>query len=160
MDLNDEVIKIIIFSNFMRKLALVHAACRYLCYITHQRQQLKRKCVPHIPTQSTIERQKVCDELVSRLWNSEKCYDVICMGPQAFQGLCDILQRDGNLQDTQRAMVEEQVGKFLHMLAHNQTTRTMSFFCRSGETISRHFHNVLRSIIMLEDQFFQQPDRI
>ena len=77
------------------------------------------------------------------------------MGPQVFQGLCDILRRDGDLQDTQRATVEEQVGKFLHMRAHNQTTRTMSFFfCRSGETISRHFHNVLSSIIMLEDQSF------
>ena len=90
--------------------------------------------------------------------NSEKCYDVICMGPQAFQGLCDILRRDGDLQDTQRATVEEQVGKFLHMLAHNQTHRTMSFFCCSCETISCHFPNVLRSIIMLEDQFLRQPD--
>ena len=41
------------------------------------------------------------------------------MGPQVFQGLCDILQRDGDFQDTQHATVEEQVGKFLHMLAHN-----------------------------------------
>ena len=32
------------------------------------------------------------------------------------------------------------------------------FFCRSDETISRHFRNVLRSIIMLEDQFLRQPD--
>ena len=161
MDLNDEVLKTIIFSDFMRKLALVHAACRYLCYIIHQRQRLKRRRVPHIPTQSTIERQKVHDELMSRLRNSKKCYDVIRMGPQAFQGLCDILWRDSDLQDTQRATVEEQVGKFLHMLAHNQTTRTMSsFFCRSGETISHHFHNVLRSIIMLEDQFLRQPDGI
>ena len=71
MNLNDEELKTIIFSNFMRKLALVHAAYRYLCYITHQRQQLKRKCVPHIPTQSTIERQKVHDEIMSRLRNSE-----------------------------------------------------------------------------------------
>ena len=71
MNLNDEELKTIIFSNFMRKLALVHAACRCLCYITHQRQQLKRKCVPHIPTQSTIERQKVRDEIMSRLRNSE-----------------------------------------------------------------------------------------
>ena len=91
---------------------------------------------------------------MSRIRNSEKYYDVIRMGPQAFQGLCDILWRDGDLQDTQRATVEEQVGKFLHMLAHNQTTRIMPFlFCRSSETISRYFHNVLRSIIMLEDQF-------
>ena len=100
MDLNDEVLKTIIFSDFMRKLALVHATCRYLCYIIHQRQRLKRRCVPHIPTQSTIERQKVRDELMSRLRNSEKCYDVIHMGPQAFQGLCDILRRDGDIQDT------------------------------------------------------------
>ena len=100
MDLNDEVLKTIIFSDFMRKLALVHVACRYLCYIVHQRQRLKRKRVPHIPTQSIIERQKVRDELMSRLRNSEKCYDVIHMGLQAFQDLCDILQRDGNLQDT------------------------------------------------------------
>ena len=133
--------------------AVIYVTFRYLCYIVHQRQRLKRRRVPHIPTQSTIERQKVHDELMSRLRSSEKCYDVIHMGPQAFQGLCDILQRDGDLQETQHVTVEEQIGKFLHMLAYNQTTRTMSFFCRSGETISRHFHNVLRSIIMLEDQF-------
>ena len=95
--LNDEVLKTIIFSNFMRKLALVHAACHYLCYIIHQRQWLKRRRVLHIPTKSTIERQNVRDELMSRLRNSEKCYDVIRMGPQAFQHLHDILQRDGDL---------------------------------------------------------------
>ena len=93
MDLNDEVLKIIIFSNFMRKLTLIHASCHYLCYIIHRRQWLKRR-VPHIPTQSTIERQLVHDEIMQQLRSSEKCYDVIRMGPQAFQGLCDILRRD------------------------------------------------------------------
>ena len=29
------------------------------------------------------------------------------MGPQVFQDLCDILRKDGDLQDTQRATVEE-----------------------------------------------------
>ena len=90
----------------MRKLALVHASCRYLCYIIHRRQRLKR-CVPHIPTQSTIERQLVRDKIMHRLRFSEKCYDVIHMGPQAFQGLCDILRRDGDFQDTQHAMAKE-----------------------------------------------------
>ena len=101
MDLNDEVLETIIFSDFMQKLALVHAACRYLCYI---------------PTQSIIERQNVHDEIMSRLRTSEKSYDVICMGPQAFHGLCDILRRDGDLQATQHARVEEQVAKFLYIL--------------------------------------------
>ena len=90
MDLNDEVLKTIIFLEYMRKLALIHASCRYLCYIIHRRQRLKRR-VPHIPTQSTIERQLVHDEIMHRLRSSEKCYDVIRMGPQAFQGLCVIL---------------------------------------------------------------------
>ena len=90
----------------MRKLALVYASCRYLCYIIHRRQRLKRH-VPHISTQSIIERQLVHDEIMHRLRSSEKCYDVIRMGPQVFQDLCDILRKDGDLQDTQRATVEE-----------------------------------------------------
>ena len=156
MNLNDEILKTIIFSDFMRKLTLIHASCRYLCYIIHQRQWLKRR-VPHILTQSTIKRQLVRDEILHWLRTSEKCYDVICIGPQDFQGLCDILWRDDDLQDTQCATVEEQVAKFLHTLSHYVKTYTMSFFCHSGETISRHFHNVLRSIIMLKDQFLWQP---
>ena len=72
--------------------------------------------------------------------------------------MCDILRRDDDIQDTQCATVQEQVAKFLHTLSHSVKTCTMSFFCHSGETISRHFHNVLRSIIMLDDQFLRQPE--
>ena len=115
--------------------------------------------VTHIPTQSIIQRQLVRDEIIHRLRSSEKCYDIIHMHSQAFQDLCDILRRDDDPQDTQRAKVEEQVAKFLHTLSHYVKTCTMSFFYHSGETISHHFHNVLRSIIMLEDQFLRQPDR-
>ena len=62
MDLN-EVLKTIIFSEYMRKLVLVHASCCYLCYIIHRRQQLKRR-VPRIPTQSTTERKLIRDEII------------------------------------------------------------------------------------------------
>ena len=34
------------------------------------------------------------------------------MSAQAFQGLCDILQRDGDFQETQHATVEKQVASF------------------------------------------------
>ena len=127
IDLNNEVLKTIIFSDFIQKLVLVHASCRYLCYILHRRQWLKRR-VPPILTQSTIERQLVHDEIMHQLRTSEKCYDVIHIGPQAFPDLCDILQRNGDLQDTQRAIVEEQVAKFLHILSHNVKNCTISFF--------------------------------
>ena len=65
---------------------------------------------------------------MSRLRTSEKSYDVIRMGSQAFHGLCDILRRDSDLQATQCAMVEEQVAKFLHILSHNVKNRTIFFF--------------------------------
>ena len=47
------------------------------------------------------------------------------------------------------------------MLAHNGKNRTVSFFFRrSGETVSRHFHEVLRAIISLEGQFLRQPNGV
>ena len=61
-------------------------------------------------------KDKVCHEIMYRLWTSEKCYDVVRMSPWAFQGLCDILRRFGDLQDTQCTKAEKQVAKFVHIL--------------------------------------------
>nr|XP_023915784.1 uncharacterized protein LOC112027337 [Quercus suber] len=79
------------------------------------------------------------------------------MGLYAFAKLCKILRGTGRLKDTKNASVEEQVAKFLYILAHNERIRTFSFFFRhSNEIISRHFHNVLRAVIYLENQFLLQ----
>ncbi|XP_059629816.1 uncharacterized protein LOC132272739 [Cornus florida] len=81
------------------------------------------------------------------------------MGPEAFQNFCELFMRDGGLRPIRHASIEEQVAKFLHIISHNVRNRTMSFFfCRSGETISRHFHSVLKVIISLEGQFLKQPN--
>ena len=63
---------------------------------------------------------------MNHLRKSDKCYDIVRMRSQAFQGFCDILQRDGGLQDTQRAAIEEQVAKFHHIRSHNMKNRTIS----------------------------------
>ena len=47
---------------------------------------------------------------------SEKCHDIIWMGPEAFLDLCDMLCKEGGLQPTQQPMIEEQVAKFLYIL--------------------------------------------
>ena len=81
------------------------------------------------------------------------------MSPLAFARLCELLRETGRIQDNRNIIVEEQVAKFLYMLAHNGKNQTTSFFFRrSGETIIRHFHEVLRAIISLEDQFLRQPN--
>ncbi|KAL3831101.1 hypothetical protein ACJIZ3_019903 [Penstemon smallii] len=58
-------------------------------------------------------------------------------------------QRRGLIRDTAHSSVEEQVAKFL-IIKFN--------FRRSTETISRHFHQVLRAIIYFEDIFLKQPN--
>ncbi|XLR01032.1 hypothetical protein HN51_055844, partial [Arachis hypogaea] len=105
-----------------------------------------------------LERENKRTQLMTQLLMSEKCRDVIRMGPEAFRQLCQKLRETGRVNDSIRSTVEEQVTKFLHIIGHNVKTRTMSFFFhRSGETINRHFHNVLHAILSLEGEFFKQP---
>ncbi|GLT99855.1 hypothetical protein SLE2022_172670 [Rubroshorea leprosula] len=81
------------------------------------------------------------------------------MGPRAFLQFCDILEREGGLQPTRRATIEDQVAKTLYILAKNAKNRSIQFwFQRFGETTSRHFHCVLRAIIAVEEKFIKQPD--
>ncbi|XP_028768055.1 uncharacterized protein LOC114725688 [Neltuma alba] len=83
------------------------------------------------------------------------------MTPNAFLTLCALLERDGGLKPTRWATVEEQVAKTLYILGHKAKNRVVNFFFRrSGETISRHLHNVLRAIIEVGDKFIVQPDGI
>ncbi|XLS78258.1 hypothetical protein HN51_062483, partial [Arachis hypogaea] len=95
--------------------------------------------------------------LIIRLLKSEKCQDVIRMGPKEFRQLCEKLRGTGRIKDSTRSTIEEKVAKFLHIMEHNVKTRTVCFFFhRSGETISHHFHNVLHAILSLKGEFFKQ----
>ena len=116
--------------------------------------------VDRVLIESSGERENVRQELLSELRCSKKCRDIIQIGPYAFAKLCEILRGTGCLKDTRNASIEEQAAKFLYILAHNEKIHTVSFFFRrSNETISRHFHNVLRAVIYLKDQFLLQPNR-
>ena len=102
-------------------------------------------------------RQKLMGLLVS----TERCRDIIRMSPEAFIRLCDKLRATNIIKDTIKSSLEEKVAKFLHIIGHNVRQRTVSFFfLRSGETISRHFHNVLDAVISLEEELIVQPSGI
>ncbi|KAL2327743.1 hypothetical protein Fmac_021170 [Flemingia macrophylla] len=97
-------------------------------------------------------------ELMSYLIHTEQSRHIIRMGPVAFINLCERVRATTLVKDAFRSTVEEQVAKFLHIVGHNVKNRSVSFFFhRSGETVSRHFHNVLNAIIMLEGEFLVQP---
>ncbi|XXG68293.1 hypothetical protein AAC387_Pa06g1412 [Persea americana] len=61
------------------------------------------------------------------------------------------------LRDTRQVSVEEVVAEFMHTIAHSVRNRINSFrFFRYGETISRHFQEVLYAINRLAHDYFVQ----
>ncbi|KAJ9678027.1 hypothetical protein PVL29_022804 [Vitis rotundifolia] len=112
-----------------------------------------------ISNKGDYERHALIERLT--LMDNEDCYNQLSMGKDAFARLVNILQEIGHLRNSAHSNVEEQVAKFLHIVSHNLRNRTMKFyFKRSSETVSRHFHQVLRAIISLDDVFLKQPDRL
>ena len=139
-------------------MTIAYVVCLVAYWLILRRRPQRRQVTYSISSLS-LKRRSVRDELMREIIENKKCRDIIRMGPGAFLDLCDMLRKEGGLQPTQRATIEEQVAKFLYILSHGVKHREISFFFRrSGETINRHFHQVLRSVIQLEEKFLKQPD--
>ncbi|XP_028094622.1 uncharacterized protein LOC114294681 isoform X2 [Camellia sinensis] len=124
-----------------------------LVSILHCRDHIRKS----ISEQGDYERYA----LIKRLTTLEDadCRSQLRMSKDAFATLVSMLKRTQFLRDNPQSKVEEQVAKFLHIIGHNLRNRTIKFFYRrSGETVSRYFHQVLQAIISLEDIFLKQPD--
>lgn len=80
------------------------------------------------------------------------------MDKHAFYKFCDMLHTRGLLRHTNRIKIEEQVAIFMFIVGHNLRTRAVQeLFKYSGETISRHFNNVLSAIMTISLDHFQPP---
>lgn len=89
---------------------------------------------------------------------NESCLENFRMDKHVFYKLCDILQARGLLRHTNRIKIEEQLAIFMFIVGHNLRTRAVQeLFKYSGETISRHFNNVLNAIMAISLDFFQPP---
>lgn len=112
--------------------------------------------MPKELSQSLAKGMKFVDEVLSG--HSERCLEHFRMDKQVFYKLCDILQGKGLLRHTNRIKIEEQLAIFLFIIGHNLRTRAVQeLFRYSGETISRHFNNVLNAIMSISLDFFQPP---
>ncbi|XP_052180401.1 uncharacterized protein LOC127793743 [Diospyros lotus] len=99
---------------------------------------------------------KFVDEVLNG--QNERCLENFRMDKHVFYKLCDILQARGLLRHTNRIKIEEQLAIFMFIIGHNLRTRAVQeLFRYSGETISRHFNNVLNAIISISLDFFQGP---
>lgn len=86
------------------------------------------------------------------------CREMFRMDKHVFHKLSDTLRQRGMLRDTAGVMIEEQLAIFLNIVGHNERNRVIQErFQHSGETISRHFNNVLKAIKSLSREFLQPP---
>ena len=67
-------------------------------------------------TELVPQKERRRQELMSYLVHTERCRDIIRMGPEAFIHLCQRLRETGYVKDAFRSTVEEQEAKFLHII--------------------------------------------
>lgn len=90
-------------------------------------------------------------ELIRLIDTSDRiCTQQLRMPRQLFYRLCSRLKNKGLLVDTFHVSVEEQVAMFLKKVGQHHSVPSVGFsFWRSGETVSRYFHIVLRAMCEL-----------
>ncbi|KAF7806079.1 protein ALP1-like [Senna tora] len=93
--------------------------------------------------------------------NDSSCYNVLRMYRNTFDRLCSMLDEIGGLKATKHMLVDEQVAMCLNILAHHAKNRVIQWnFGRSGSTISKYFHIVLKAIIRLNRVLYKSPTPI
>ena len=89
------------------------------------------------------------------------CVEQLQMDRRCFWTLCNLVTDIGGLRDTRNVKVEEMVAMFLHILPHDEKSRSMrTDYQRSQETISRHFNNVLGAVLKLWRVLLKSPQPI
>ncbi|KAL0301353.1 UNVERIFIED_CONTAM: hypothetical protein Sradi_6412100 [Sesamum radiatum] len=69
-----------------------------------------------------------------------------------------MLETAGGLRGTRHVSVIEQVAIFLSVIAHHKKNCVMKHdFIRSGRTISKHFHSVLKAVLRLSSILLARP---
>ncbi|KAL8543999.1 hypothetical protein ACS0TY_004520 [Phlomoides rotata] len=93
--------------------------------------------------------------------SDEDCRDQLRMDRAAFHKLCFILQTVCGLKSSRRVSVPEKVAMFLSILVHHTKNRHVKFaFKQSGQTVSKHFHAVLNSVLRLHAMLLVKPQPI
>ena len=65
------------------------------------------------------------------------------------------------LKENKNISVEEMVISFFHIIAHHTKNRVLKCqIARSGETVSRQFHALLKAVLRLKALLFKKPEPI
>ncbi|XP_029148777.1 uncharacterized protein [Arachis hypogaea] len=105
-------------------------------------------------------RRDALDNIIGE-GRDRNCIWELRMNLNAFATLCELLQVQGGLDEDGHVGIGEQVATFLIILAHHTKNRSIQVrFYRYGETISRYFHKVLRSVLRVQSILFAKADPV
>lgn len=91
---------------------------------------------------------------------STRCYEMFRIEKHIFHKLCNELV-EHDLKSSKHMRVEEMVAMFLVVVGHGVDSRMIQErFQHLGETVSRHFHRVLRACLELSFKYIKPEDSI
>ncbi|XP_057809810.1 uncharacterized protein LOC131024320 [Salvia miltiorrhiza] len=131
-------------------------------HIESGKSRKRRRCLskePYTFLARIPDQVKHMDRLVNI--SDVDCIANLRMDRNTFGRLCILLRQLGGLKDGRYVTVEEQVAMFLSVLAHHKKNRVVRFdFWRSGYTISRYIHVVLKAVLSLHILLFVKPQPV
>ncbi|KAL8498652.1 hypothetical protein ACS0TY_021842 [Phlomoides rotata] len=150
---------LVMMKAFMRKTVVILACSFFILWLNKKRLDRNRNrrrfsLLDRIPGQITNMQN-----LVER--SDEECKNMLRMDRVSFVRLCNLLQNIGGLRNSTHVTIQEKVAMFLTILAHHTKNMSVKFqFTRSGQTVSKHFHAVLKSVLKLHSLFLVQPQPV
>ncbi|KAL2906658.1 Zinc transporter ZIP13, partial [Bienertia sinuspersici] len=117
--------------------------------------RFKHKDLPWNEHERAMKRAYWLDSLM----NDRICKEQLRMDRRCFDKICHVLVTRGGLVTTRNVTVLEVIAFLLHTLAHDLKNKTISaMFTRSGETVSRQFHTVLKAVMKIGKFYIKQVD--
>lgn len=109
---------------------------------------------------TAADRVKYRYAIVHNITTSDTyCKDMIRLSSYGFKLLCAKIKQRRYVKEYPGSTIEEQVLIFMLVVGQNMKNRVVRCLLhRSGDTISKYFHNIMGGILSLEDEFVKQPD--
>ena len=86
------------------------------------------------------------------------CHQLLHVEQHVFRRFCMYFREKNLLKDSKYIPVEEQTAMFMTIIAHAHTNRAIQDrFQYSGETIHRHFRQVLKAMVLFAKDMIKLP---
>ncbi|XP_075479479.1 uncharacterized protein LOC142520373 [Primulina tabacum] len=147
------IVQQLVFRNLLMLCLLIRPRANV---VAHRRRATRNRLVSYNMTQRINSQFSHLNMIIDA--GDVQCVLNLRMNRNAFGRLCYLLMHLGGLTDSRYVRVQEKVAMFLSILAHHKKNRVTSHdYMRSGQTVSAHFHEVMRALLKLYTLLLVKP---